>query len=211
MKKLLLPLSLLAVLALGLFLLSSCGGASQEAQEQARIQAAVAATLANIPTQTPYPTQQIIIQPTPMPLDGLFCEYGFCIGHPADLYMVDALILRNAAAPSTRSQGILFAFNPGLFMQVIWSISGPSYDYGISHKLILEETDQRIGSMDIMLFRNLNVYYQPIGPTASDILPHGAVASWQCGGRDFAWKVYTPEDGMAPGLLQKSLERFRCE
>jgi hypothetical protein len=204
-------LTLLILLTLGLLLLASCGGADQETRDNARIQAAVAATLANIPTQTPYPTQQIVIPPTPMPLDGLFCEYGFCIGHPADLYMVDALILRNAAAPSTRSQGILFAFNPGLFMQVIWSISGPSYDYSISHKLILEETDQRTGNMEVMLFRNLNVYYQAIGPTASDILPYGAVASWQCGGRDFAWKVYTPEDGMAPGLLQKSLERFRCE
>jgi hypothetical protein len=211
MKKTLIPLILIATFALGLFLLSSCGGADQETRDQARIQAAVAATLANIPTQTPYPTQQMVIPPTPVPLDGLFCEYGFCIGHPADLYMVDALILRNAAAPSTRAQGILFAYNPGLFMQVIWSISGPSYDYGVSQKLILEETDQPTGSMDILLIRNLNVYYQPIGPTASDILPHGAVASWQCGGRDFAWKVYTPEEGMAAGLLQESLARFRCE
>jgi hypothetical protein len=211
MKKTLIPLILIATLALGIFLLSSCGGADQETRDQVRIQAAVAATLANIPTQTPYPTQQMVIPPTPVPLDGLFCEYGFCIGHPADLYMVDALILRNAAAPSTRAQGILFAYNPGLFMQVIWSISGPSYDYGVSQKLILEETDQPTGSMDILLIRNLNVYYQPIGPTASDILPHGAVASWQCGGRDFAWKVYTPEEGMAAGLLQESLARFRCE
>ncbi len=210
MKKILLPLLVIASLVLGIFLLSSCG-ADQEARDQVRIQAAVAATLANMPTQTPYPTQQIIIPPTPLPLNGLFCEYGFCIGHPSDLYMVDAQILRNAAAPSTRSQGILFAYNPGLFMQVIWSVSGPSYDYGVSQKLILEETDQISGDLEVLLIGRFNVYYQPIGPTASDLLPHGAVASWQCGGRDFAWKVYTPEEGLAAGLLQESLARFRCE
>ncbi len=210
MKKIVLPLLLITTLFAALALLASCG-ANQEASEQVRIQAAVAATLAKIPTQTPYPTPQIIIPPTPLPLDGLFCEYGFCIGHPADLYLVDASILRNAATPSTRAYGILFAFNPSLFMQLTWTISGPTYDYSVSHRIILEETDQVTGNLDVMLYRNLNVYYQPIGPTASDILPYGAVASWQCGGRDFAWKVYTTQDGMAQGLLQQSLERFRCE
>ena len=208
MKKFLLPLILLLLLALAL--LASCG-VNQEAQEQVRIQAAVAATLAQLPTQTPYPTQQVFIQPTPLPLDGLFCEYGFCIGHPADLYLVDASILRNAATPSTSAYGILFAFNPSLFMQVTWTISGPSYDYGVSQKIILEETDQPTGSLDVLLIRNLNVYYQPLGPTASSLLPYGAVATWQCGGRDFAWKAYAAQDGIVAGLLQQALDRFRCE
>jgi hypothetical protein len=209
MKKILIPL--LLALLLAALLLASCGGADQEASDQVRIQAAVAATLAKLPTQTPYPTQQVVIPPTPMPLEGLFCEYGFCIGHPADLYLVDASILRNAATPSTRAYGILFAFNPSLFMQVTWTISGPSYDYSVSQRIILEETDVITGNLEVFLFRNLNVYYQPLGPTASDLLPYGAVASWQCGGRDFSWKVYASQDGMASGLLQQSLERFRCE
>ncbi len=210
MKKYLIPLALFFALTLATTLLASCG-ANQEAQEQVRIQAAVAATLAKLPTQTAYPTQQVFIQPTPLPLDGLFCEYGFCIGHPADLYLVDASILRNAATPSTRAYGILFGFNPSLFMQMTWTISGPSYDYSVSQRMIMEETDQLTGSLDVMLYKELNVYYQPLGPTASDLLPYGAVATWQCGGRDFSWKVYTPQDGMAEGLMQQSLDRFRCE
>ena len=203
-------ISLILLITLTLFLLVSCG-ANQEAQEQVRIQTAVAATLAKLPSQTPYATQQLIIQPTRLALDGLFCEYGFCIGHPADLYLVDASILRNAATPSTHAYGILFAFNPSLFMQLTWTISGPSYDYSASQRIILEETDQLTGNMDVILYRNLNVYYQPIGPTASDILPHGAVAVWQCGGRDFSWKVYATQDGIAQGMLQQSLDRFYCE
>lgn len=206
---LIIPLALAATL-LALSLLPSCG-ADQEARDQVRIQAAVAATLAQMPTQTPAPTQEIIIQSTPLPLDGLFCEYGFCIGHPSDLYFVDASILRNPAAPSTRAYGILFAYNPGLFMQMTWNMSGTSYDYSVSHRIILEETDQVTGNLDVLLYGDLNVYYQSIGPTASDLLPFGGVAAWQCGGRDFSWKVYTPQDDMAAGLLRQALERFRCE
>ena len=206
---LILPLALAATL-LALSLLPSCSP-DQASRDDVRIQAAVAATLAQIPTQTPYPTPEAIIPSTPMPLDGLFCEYGFCIGHPADLHLVDASILRNAAIPSTRAYGILFGFTPSLFMQMTWTMSGTSYDYSVSHRIILEETDQITGNLDVLLYQDLNVYYQPIGPTASDVLPFGAVAAWQCGGRDFSWKVYTPRDEMAAGLLRQSLERFRCE
>jgi hypothetical protein len=203
MKKLIVPLILL------FGLLAACGG--QEAQEQARIQAAVAATLSHIPTQTPYPQPTAFFPPTPIALDGTFCEYGFCIGHPADLYLVDATILNNPASPSNFAYGILFAFNPGLFIQVTWTTSGPSFDHSLVQGFILEEKDALTGALDVMLYKNLNIYYQPIGPTASDLLPYGAIAAWQCGGRDFAWKVYTPQDGMAQNLLQQALERFRCE
>lgn len=190
-------------------MLTSCS--SQESQEQAHIQAAVAATLSNIPTQTPYPLPTSYTPPTPVTLNGTFCEYGFCIGHPADLYLVDAAIMNTPASPSTYAYGILFAFNPSIFMQVTWTASGPSFDYNVVQGFILEETDSLTGALDVILYKDLNIYYQPIGPTASDLLPHGAIASWQCGSRDFAWKVYTPQDGMAQGLLQQSLERFRCE
>jgi hypothetical protein len=64
--------------------------------------------------------------------------------------------------------------------------------------------------MDAQLLGKLNVYYQPI-TTVSSSLPFGGIASWQCGGRDFAWKVYTPQNGMAPALLKQAIEKFRCQ
>jgi hypothetical protein len=201
-----------AILALGLLTiggLASCAG--QEAGEQARIEAAVAATVANIPTQTPYPSPTISIPPTPVSLDGTFCEYGFCIGHPAEIYLTDAAILRNPAAPSAQTYGILYGFSGSLFMQVVWKTSGPGFDYGEMQKLILEEKDSLSGGLDVQLVGNWNVYYQDLNPTTSDLLPYGGVAAWQCGGRDFAWKAYTRQDGIAPGLLKQSLERFRCQ
>lgn len=201
-----LPLALILALA-GVWISRGAGGASEEA----RIQAAVAATLARIPTQTPGASPLPNPSPTPLSLDGSFCEYGFCIGHPAEIYLVDAATIRNPAAPSTRAYGILFGFSPSLFIQTVWTSSGPAFDYAITQRYILEEKDALTGGVDVQLVGNLNVYTQLIGPTASDLLPFGLVAVWQCGGRDFAWKVYTPQDGMAAALLAQALQRFRCE
>ncbi|GAB4400279.1 MAG: hypothetical protein OHK0031_19090 [Anaerolineales bacterium] len=201
-----LPLALILALA-GVWLSRGAG----DNQQQARIQAAVAATLARIPSQTPPASPTPNLPPTPISLEGTFCEYGFCIGHPAEIYLVDAATIRNPAAPSTRAYGILFGFSPSLFIQTVWTTSGPAFDYAVTQRYILEEKDALAGSVDVQLVGNLNVYVQAIGPTASDLLPFGAVAVWQCGGRDFAWKVYTPRDGMAAALLSQALQRFRCE
>lgn len=152
-----------------------------------------------------------IPHPTEMPIDGLFCEYGFCIGHPAEIYLIDASTIRNPATPSTRAYGILIAFSPSIFNQVAWTISGPTFDYGAAQGYVREEKDQLVGNMQVKLVRELNVYYQALHPTSSDKLPYGAIATWQCGDRDFAWKIYTPQENMAPGLLEQALSRFRCK
>lgn len=208
MKKIIIAIALLVVL--GLALLVACGD-QERASEEARIRAAVVATLDSIPSQTPQPSPTIAIPPTTVPLDGLFCEYGFCIGHPAEVHFVDASTIRNPATPSTRAYGILFAFNSNLFIQVVWTSAGPSFDSTTTLRYILEENDQLTGSQDVILYRDLNVFYQPLGPTAADLLPYGGAAAWRCGNRDFAWKAYTPNDGMARALLEESLSRFRCE
>ena len=177
---------------------------------QAQIEAAVAATLAAIPTATPYPLPTDVPTSTPYPLDGVFCEYGFCIGHPADVYLIDDGARRNPPIASASTNGVLFGYNPSLFVQLAWRMSDPNFDAQSAMRLVLEEGESTLGSLDVQLFRNLNIYYQPIS-TLMKVLPFGAVAAWQCGGRDFMWKVYAPQDGMAQGLLQQALERFRCE
>jgi hypothetical protein len=67
------------------------------------------------------------------------------------------------------------------------------------------------GSFNLKLINGVNVLIQPIQSTASPLLPYGIIAGWVCGDRAFAWKVYTPQDGAAEGLLQDTLNRFRCE
>jgi hypothetical protein len=177
---------------------------------EAQIQAAVAATLASIPSATPYPIPTAASSPTPYSLEGVFCEYGFCVGHPQDFYLIDQGATRQPPIPNTYGYGILFGYSQSLFIQMAWTTSGPGFDPQLTMHYILEETESLQGNLDAKLIGKLNVYYQPI-TTVTASLPFGGIASWQCGGRDFAWKVYTPQDGMAPALMKEAIEKFRCQ
>lgn len=177
-----------------------------------QIQQAVAATVAAIPTYTPYPEPVPYPSPTPMTLAGIFCEYQFCIGHPPEIAYFDISAQRNPVAPSSYSQGILAAFNANLFIQVLWQHAPGTQDPQFLLDLIIEEgVDERIGKMEIKLVRNMNVLYTPITTVATEVLPFGGAAAWTCGDRVFAWKTYTPQDGQAPLLFEDTLKRFRCE
>jgi hypothetical protein len=200
--------SLCGVLLIAGIALVSC--APQQPDPQAQINAAVAATLSSIPTATPYPSPTPVPSATLFSLDGMFCEYGFCIGHPADVYLIDEGATHNPPAPSATTSCVLFGYNLSLFMELAWRVSDPNYDPQAAMKTVMEENQAFQGNLDAMLMGKLNIYYQST-TTGTDKLPFGAVATWQCGGRDFMWKVYTPQDGMAQGLLKQALERFRCK
>ena len=205
--------------ALGIFslllALVSCGGqATPSLQEQ--VDAAVVATLSSIPSPAILPTATSRPIPTSAPTStqvssaGLFFEYHFCIGHPTDMVLVDDGLRHNPPALGSQTNGILFGYTNSLFMQVNWQISDPNFNPQTAMKLILEESQTLQGNLDVLLIGTMNVYYQPT-TTITPKLPYGGVAVWQCGGRDFMWKVYTPQDGMALGLLKQSLARFRCD
>jgi hypothetical protein len=206
-KKLLLfvPIVILIVSTI----LVSCN-AKPTPSPEAQIQAAVAATLASIPSPTPYPIPTTAPSPTPYSLEGIFCEYGFCIGHPQDFFLIDQGATKQPPIANTYGYGILFGYSQTLFIQMAWTTSGPSFDPQKMMHYILEEQEALQGNLDAQLLGKLNVYYQPI-TTVTASLPFGGIASWQCGGRDFAWKVYTPQDGMAPALLKQAIEKFRCQ
>jgi hypothetical protein len=190
-------------------LLASCNTKPMPSPE-AQIQAAVAATLASIPSPTPYPVPTLAPSPTPYSLEGVFCEYGFCVGHPQDFFLIDQGATRRPPIANTYGYGILFGYSQTLFIQMAWTTSGPSFDPQKMMHFILEEQEALQGSLDAQLLGKINVYYQPI-TTVTASLPFGGIASWQCGGRDFAWKAYTPQDGMAPALLKQAIEKFRCQ
>jgi len=199
----------LAILLVAGTILVSCN-TKPTPSPAAQIQAAVAATLASIPSPTPYPIPTTAPTPTPYSLEGVFCEYGFCVGHPQDFFLIDQGATRQPPIANTYGYGILFGYSQTLFIQMAWTTSGPSFDPQKMMHYILEEQEALQSSMDAQLLGKLNVYYQPI-TTVTASLPFGGIASWQCGGRDFAWKVYTPQDGMAPALLKQAIEKFRCQ
>jgi len=197
------------LVAAGLLSTSACGPRPPDAQSQ--IRAAVQATLAAIPTPTPY---QPPILPTPLPPDliGLFCEYQFCIGHPADVTLFDVLGQKNPNAASTYSQGILIGYNAStrVFIQFMWQDAPGISDPQFMFDLILETGDTRNGDPEPQLIGDLNVFYVPIIPPASTFLAGGGAAAWICGGRAFAWKAYTPDPDTARVLLGEALSKFRC-
>jgi hypothetical protein len=196
------------LVAAGLLWASACGPRPPDAQSQ--IRAAVQATLAAIPTPTPYPPP---VLPTSAPPDlvGLFCEYQFCIGHPADVSFFDVSGQKNPSAASSYSQGLLAGYNAKLFLQLLWQdapgVSDPQFMLDL---ILYGPVDTRNGSLEPQLIGDLNVFYQPIASTASTFLPAGGAAAWICGGRAFAWKSYTPDPDSARALLQEALRKFRC-
>jgi hypothetical protein len=175
------------------------------------IQAAVQQTIAAIPTYTPYPTQRIPATPTLTNLNGLFCEYQFCIGHPVDMAFFDASAQRNPAAPSTISQGWVASLNASLFIQLMWQDAPGVKDAQFMLDLIIDsKVDTRSGSLDPFQVGDITVLYVPITTTATSVLPNGGAAVWTCGGRAFAWKVYSPQPDTAKGLAMDALKKFRC-
>jgi len=193
-----------------LLLASACGPKTPSPSQQ--IQIAVQQTIAAIPTYTPYPPPRIPATPTPAGLEGLFCEYQFCIGHPADMAFFDVSAQSNPTAPSTVSQGLMAAYNANhLFIQIIWQDAPNTSDPQFMLNLIVDgKVDTRNGNLDPLLVGTLNVFYVPITTTATPVLPFGGAAAWICGGRAFAWKTYTPQPELAKPLLNEALQKFRC-
>jgi len=196
------------VLMILLFILTACG---QRTDPNSQINQAVAATLASIPTPTPNPIPTPHPSPTAFDLKGLFCEYQFCMGHPIDMAFFDVSAQQNAGAPSSYSQGLLASYNANLFIQMMWQISPGTADPQFLLDLILTKgVDARVGNPEVKLIRDMNIVYTAITTTATPVLPYGGAAAWTCGERVFAWKVYTPDEGSAPGLFESALARFTC-
>ena len=192
-----------------LLLAAGCGPKTPSVEEQ--VSSAVQQTVAAIPTYTPYPPPPILPTPTLPPLAGLFCEYQFCIGHPADMAFFDVSAQRNPTAPSTASQGILAAYNANLFIQFVWQDAPGSNDPQFMLDVILDsKVDTRSGDLAPLLIGDLNVLYVPVTTTATAVLPYGGAAAWVCGGRAFAWKAYAPQPDLPKNLLTEALQSFRC-
>ncbi len=179
-----------------------------------QIQRAVASTRAALPSPTPAPTRPLMPTPTPFSLTGLFCEYRFCIGHPPEMPFYDVIAKQNPNSPavSVYENGILAAHTPTLFLQLIWQRAPGASDPIFLIELLVEDAlDSRLGVYETRQMDGLSVILSPITTTASPLLPFGGVAGWLCNDRAFAWKAYTPQEGMFEGLLQEAIARFRCE
>src|SRR5215211_9008644 len=139
-----------------LFIVTACGRRTQD--PNILIDQAVAATLAampqptsaSVPLSTPFPSS------TPFDLNGLYCEYQFCIGHPADMAFYDvSAVNSNQANPSTYQTGLMAAYSGNLLIQLIWQFSPGTSDPRFLLDLILEdELDTGVGTPEVKLIRD---------------------------------------------------------
>jgi len=198
------------LLFLFVFIVTACG---PKPDPDAQIRQIVAATLAAIPNATanPPPTPIPIPSATPFDLTGMFCEYQFCVGHPADMAFYDvSAVTSNQGNPSTYQTGLMAAYSGNLLIQLIWQFSPGTADPRFLLDLILEDgMDTSVGTPEVKLIRDMNVVYTPITTTLA--LPFGGAAAWTCGDRVFAWKAYTPDEASPAGLFDSALARFVCK
>jgi len=201
----------LPLLLLGIVLLACQPLRVPTPQIEATVAMAVAATLTAWPTQTPPPTSRPIptLTPTPYTLQGLFCEYRFCIGHPPGVAFYDLQAAQDQRQPSGVTKGMLVAYREDLLILLNWQ-DGETPQHLLDSMLdvrfdtaIAQATQRTLGGQE--------VWFLPIQTTATLLLPRGAIAAWQCGTRAFGWKAYTPRAEDAEGLLQEAMRRFRCE
>ena len=200
------------LLFLFVFIVTACG---PKPDPEAQIRQIVAATLAAIPNATanPPPTPIPIPSATPFDLTGMFCEYQFCVGHPADMAFYDvSAVTSNQGNPSTYQTGLMAAYSGNLLIQLMWQFSPGTADPRFLLDLILEDgLDTSVGTPEVKLIRDMNVVYTPITTTATTVLPFGGAAAWTCGDRVFAWKAYTPDEASPTGLFDSTLARFACK
>jgi hypothetical protein len=194
-------------------IVTACG---PKPDPEAQIRQIVAATLAAIPRATTGPpptTIPPIPTATPVDLAGMFCEYQFCIGHPADMAFYDVSAVKsNQGNPSTYQTGLMATYSSTLYIQLIWQFSPGTSDPRFLLDLILEDgLDTSVGTPEVKLIRDMNVVYTPITTTVTSQLPFGSAAAWTCGDRVFAWKVYTPDESSAQALFDNALARFVCK
>jgi len=204
MKKTIILLSLVLVLLLG-----AC---KPKTNPDTAIAVAVAGTLAALPqptvqpTYTPYP----ITTPDAPALQGLFCEYQFCIGHPQDIALFD---VRKAENPSVYTEGMLASYRADLFTLVLWQQNHGSDDPQFMLDLIMGfgEVDSQRGNLEVNLLGDLTTFYAPLKIIDNKNLPEGGVAAWICGERAFSWMTYAPSEDIAKQLFQDAISKFRCE
>jgi hypothetical protein len=191
------------------FLLAACG--PSKPSEQQRIDSAVAATLAAMPVATLPPTNTPLPTQTPLPTanpNGVYCEYGFCIGHPANMYYYDVFAVRDQSKPSTREFGQLATFNSMSFVTFMWQLNQGG-DPQFMLDLVKFDTTTTRGNVDTFTAGSRAIYLAPTS-TNNQVLPYGLLAAWTCGDRAFGWLAYAANESMLRLMLDETLLRLTC-
>jgi len=162
-------------------------------------------TFTPYPTHTPYPSQVLDIS-------NLFCEYDFCIGHPATLYLTDPSGIDQVDEWNTYGFGILVGVN-GTLMMLEWDASTEAeWDAQFEIEDMLSNEDVIRGDATEEMIGDFKVTYAEYEyMDLSRLRPYGVVAAWFCSNRGFVLDISTQREGIATDLVKQSIERFTCQ
>jgi len=162
-------------------------------------------TFTPYPTHTPYPSQILDIS-------NLFCEYDFCIGHPATLYLTDPSGIDQVDEWNIYGFGILVGVND-ILMILEWDASTEAeWDAKFEIEDMLADGEVIRGDVNeetVGDFMVTYVEYEHMDP--STMRPYGVAAAWFCGNRGFLLDISTQREGKAMDLAKQSIERFTCQ
>ena len=190
---------------------AACAGPQPDRDSQ--IGWAVQATLQSFPGTDSKSPPTPLATATEISLDAVFCEYGFCVGHPQGLPLFDLVAKQNpnSLVASTRAEGTLASSATSVFIEFRWMSTFADPDPAVMLDLILEDRyDVPVGQPEVLTAGPLTAYFVVLETTAAEALPHGGAAAWRCGGRQFAWKVYTARAPLPRQYLMEALRTFRC-
>lgn len=221
-----------------LFLIIILAGCGQSEEEIAtHIAASAEETVAALPTATPYPTSTPYPTFTPFPdlptatpyptltpyptptaistnLEGLYCNFDFCIGYPQDPI---AAIPDYARSFIDEIVGDLNTFEEGgyswltndvlIFMN--WYVQRTDSPKEHVENALDDPDYTDVGVVTEATINNLEVAYAPYQATDSTV-PYRLFTVWRCGDRLFSYSIRSEEDVDLMPLLEKALNRFTC-
>lgn len=202
------PIVLLAFTAV---LYAGCG--RQAPVPQAVIQYAVHETMQALTTSTPQPFPSPNPSVTAVPLQGIFCEYEFCIGHPKGLALFDVVAKQNPSSPevSQYEAGKLATYGSTIFIQLVWKTAPANSEPEHLLDLVIDDSvDMRSGQPEALTVTSSSASIVPLETNATELLPYGVAAAWVCGGRGFVWKAYSNQAKFPRQLMVEALQVFRC-
>jgi hypothetical protein len=174
------------------------------------------------PTQTPNPTYTVLPTSTtiptytPFPIANLYCNYGFCISMPPDIYF----ITDNPERKNDENSGGLLAANSSISQEVWWKRQ-LEYDWNAEQAIQSmldkmaeaeeEPIQPKMDEIQTMKIGELEVTYQSGKDTNQKERPYLVLSTWYCGQHTFTSAIWADEDTAALDLLRQALGQFRCD
>ena len=218
-------------------ILVGCGPSEEEIAAQ--VASSVIETVEAVPTVTPYPTLTPFPEPTPYPtftplptstpfptftplptstpvttdLDGLYCNFGFCVGYPQEPnvaipnYATDFLD-EIVGELNTVEEGGYVWLTDDVLVFLHWYVRSGSPKDRVENAL--DDPDYTdVGEVIETTINDIEVAYAPYQAVES-VVPYRLFSVWRCGDRLFYYSIRSEEDIDLTPVLESAISSFVC-